>query len=245
MILAVLRLSVTNCYLLRADNGLVLIDTGYDWEWERFRVALRNTGADFGDIGYLVLTHHHDDHAGLIEQLIKETPRIRVVMSKRTRDLLPKGKNDRSHGGAYINKRINTLLRVKSILDKRWTHTFPPYIAREDDIIVEGGTRLRGIGIGLDGKIIETPGHTSDSISVVLDDGDCIVGDAAANFLQSAGTKHCIIYVEDLGQYYQSWNRIIEEGAKRIFPAHGKPFRANELKRNIYRNRQQDLVMLK
>ena len=43
MIHSVLKLSVTNCYLLRADNGLVLIDTGYDWEWERFRVALQNT----------------------------------------------------------------------------------------------------------------------------------------------------------------------------------------------------------
>ena len=53
-----------------------------------------------------------------------------------------------------------------------------------------------------------------------------MVGDAAANFLQFAGTKHCIIYLEDLDQYYQSWVRILEAGAKRIFPAHGEPFAA-------------------
>jgi hydroxyacylglutathione hydrolase len=245
VILSVLTLSVTNCYLLRAENGLVLIDTGYDWEWERFRTSLRNVGVDFGDIEHLVLTHHHDDHVGLIGRVLSENPRMQVVMSKYTRDLLPNGKNNRSHGGAYINRRINALLTMKRIFDRRWTHTFPPYIARVDDIIIADGARLRDIGIGLDGRIIETPGHTSDSISVVLDNGDCIAGDAAANFLQFAGTKHCIIYLEDLAQYYQSWIRILEAGSKQIFPAHGKPFAASELSRDLYRNRRQDLVMLK
>lgn len=32
-------------------------------------------------------------------------------------------------------------------------------------------------GIGIDGEIIRTPSHSRDSVSLMLDDGDCIVGD--------------------------------------------------------------------
>jgi glyoxylase-like metal-dependent hydrolase (beta-lactamase superfamily II) len=119
------------------------------------------------------------------------------------------------------------------------------YDLRENDIVVSGSVNLQELGIDLDGKIIETFGHSDDSISVVLNDGDCIAGDAAANFLQFAGTRHCIIYIEDLEQYYRSWSRILQAGAKQIYPAHGKPFSAEELRKNINRNRKRDLVLLK
>jgi glyoxylase-like metal-dependent hydrolase (beta-lactamase superfamily II) len=71
--------------------------------------------------------------------------------------------------------------------------TFPPYRLRNCDILVTGHTGLREIGIPLDGKIIETPGHTVDSVSILFDDGDCLIGDAAANFLWFAGTKYCVV----------------------------------------------------
>jgi glyoxylase-like metal-dependent hydrolase (beta-lactamase superfamily II) len=35
------------------------------------------------------------------------------------------------------------------------------------------------IGINMPGKIIYTPGHTDDSIGLLLDNGICFVGDAA------------------------------------------------------------------
>jgi glyoxylase-like metal-dependent hydrolase (beta-lactamase superfamily II) len=245
MIAKKLKLSVTNCYLLKADHGYVLIDTGYDWEWDTFRKQLDRAKIDFADIEYLILTHHHDDHAGLLNQVVTKNPGIKVVMSRRAKELLAKGRNDRTNGGAYINKRVNALLTIKKMFDKRWTHTFPPYNTRENDIVVSGSISLQELGIGLTGKILQTLGHSADSISVVLDDGDCIAGDAAANFLQFAGTKHCIIYVEDLEQYYRSWSSILEAGAKQIYPAHGKPFSAEELNKYINRNSESDMVLLK
>ena len=42
MIAGTIKLSGTNCYLLKADRGYVLIDTGCDWEWEAFRSELEN-----------------------------------------------------------------------------------------------------------------------------------------------------------------------------------------------------------
>jgi len=97
MIAKTLKLSVTNCYLLKADHRYVLIDTGYDWEWDTFRKQLDRAKIDFADIEYLILTHHHDDHAGLLNQVVTKNPGIKVVMSKRAKELLTKGRNDRTN----------------------------------------------------------------------------------------------------------------------------------------------------
>jgi glyoxylase-like metal-dependent hydrolase (beta-lactamase superfamily II) len=48
--------------------------------------------------------------------------------------------------------------------------------------LVTGDTGLREIGILLDGEVLETPGHTVDSISILFDDGNCLIGDASGNF---------------------------------------------------------------
>ena len=83
--------------------------------------------------------------------------------------------------------------------------------------LIIGDTCLQKIGIPLNCKIIETPGHTMDSVSILFDDGDCLIGDAAANFLQLAGTKYCVIFICNLGTYYKSWEKIIGEGARLLF----------------------------
>jgi glyoxylase-like metal-dependent hydrolase (beta-lactamase superfamily II) len=243
MIAGTLKLSATNCCLLKAEKGYVLVDTAYDWEWDAFRRELEKAGVGFDDLEYLILTHHHDDHAGLLNQLVAQNPALKIVMSVHARERLAKGKNDWPKGAGYINRRVNALATLKAKLDKKWTQTFPPYVARKEDILVSGEPSLRELGIGLDGRIFETPGHSIDSISVQLPEGIWLVGDAACNMGQLAGTKYCVFIVEDLEQYYRNWTRILEAGARQIFPAHGKPFSADELRRHINRNKKSDMVL--
>jgi len=87
--------------------------------------------------------------------------------------------------------------------------------------------------IGIDGVIFHTPGHSQDSISIVLADGSAFVGDAAMNFMRFFGTRYRPIYAEDYGKVYESWRKLIEHGASVIYTAHGAPFSADELKRYI------------
>ena len=243
MIAKTVKLSVTNCYLLKAERGYVLVDTGYDWEWDAFRGGLEVAGAGLGDLEYLILTHHHDDHAGLLNQVVAQNSRIKIVMSEHAKTLLAKGRNDWPKGAGCINRRVNALLTLKRMLDKKWTQTYPPYLAREEDILISQDVGLRELGIGLDGRLVETPGHSIDSISVQLPDGDWLVGDAAANMLQFAGTRFCVPIVEDLDQYYGNWTTMLAAGARQIFPAHGKPFSVEELRRHINRNKKSDMVL--
>jgi hydroxyacylglutathione hydrolase len=144
-----------------------------------------------------------------------------------------------------VNKGVKLLVSLMRMSDKRLvTHSFPPYEARAMDILVDGDTNLGQIGIGLRGRIAETPGHGQDCISIVLDDGDCLVGDAAANFPAFLGTRYCAPFVEDLAVYYASWQKLISAGARQIFPAHGEPFPVERLGQNIYKNSQEHMVMI-
>jgi glyoxylase-like metal-dependent hydrolase (beta-lactamase superfamily II) len=63
----------------------------------------------------------------------------------------------------------------------------------------------------------------------VLSDGRAFVGNAAMNFLNICRIKHRPIYAEDFEKVYESWKKIIEYGAKIIYPAHGKPFSGEKL----------------
>ncbi len=240
-----LKLSVTNCYLIRTGNKYLLIDTGYEEDWRLFSQRLTDVGVSLSEISHILLTHHHDDHCGLLNRILEKNPDIRLIMSYRAKDFLSAGKNDQTHGGMYVNKRIKLLFSFIKIFDTRWkTHSFPPYQAREIDILVKGEADLKDIGINLNGRIIETPGHSMDSISLVFEDGDCIVGDSAANFPQFLGTKYCVILIEDLEAYYESWRKLISEGARQIFPAHGRPFPGEKLEQNIDHNSRRHMAAI-
>jgi len=249
-----LKLTATNCFLLKMGGQYILIDTGYEIDWQLFCKRLQEAGVRFSQISHIILTHHHDDHCALLNYIIKESNNIRVVMEAAAKDLLTKGTNDITHVYHFVNKRVRLLwlfqlkriglmLTAKKNIPKNSNLKFPPYWVREKDILITGDTRLKEIGIDLNGRIIKTPGHSIDSISVLLDDGDCFMGDSAANFLQFAGTKYCVIGISDLDEYYRSWQKVIAGGAKRIFPAHGKPFPAQKLRENIGKNKKQNMVM--
>lgn len=243
-----LKLSVTSDYLVETSRGYVLIDTGYEYDRSLFATRLREAGANLSEIGHLVLTHHHDDHCGLLNDLTQANQDLRVIMSRRAAELLAKGENDRTHGGAWVSAGarlfIALLRKTNQRVDRQWqTHSFPPYLPRETDILLKGDTDLAELGIGLRGRIIETPGHTTDSISVLLDDGSCFAGDAAANLPRLLGTKYCVLLLQDLDEYYRSWGKLIAAGARRIYPAHGGAFAAENLSRHMGAIRGSDLLV--
>ena len=237
-----IKLKLTNCFLVPHKTSYLLVDTGYEYEWDRLTQQLAKHGVRVNDISHLILTHAHDDHAGLAARLLAENPAIVLVASRLAAEGLALGKHLNAAGAGYVNRRVGFLLSLKGRFDKRWTHTFPPCPFRRGDLPIDGDCTLRDIGIDLDGKIVATPGHTRDSISLVFGDGTAIAGDAAADFLGWAGTKHCVISMNDLDAYYESWRKLAASGAHTIFPAHGKPFPAARLDEDIGRQRKEHMV---
>ncbi len=92
----------------------------------------------------------------------------------------------------------------------------------------------------LQGKIIDTPGHTADSISFLLNDGSLFCGDAAMNGLPSL--HRITIWAEDKTAFLKSWETIIALRPNLIYPGHGKPFEYKDLKINLKRAKNMELL---
>jgi len=82
---------------------------------------------------------------------------------------------------------------------------------------------------GIPLKILALPGHTSDSIGLLTEDGELFCGDAAMNGFPSVKRK--IIWIENPDDYRNSWDKMIETGAGRIYPSHGRPFPSADLEK--------------
>ena len=172
----------------------------------------------------MLLTHHHDDHAGFAAELVKQT-KCRVIAHHNA--VVPLERGESADTMQPVNRRVKFLFSLFELFHRKFR--FPPLILDENDIVLMGDDLDLPKSIGVDGRILYTPGHSCDSISVILSDGSAFVGDVAMNFLRLTGIRHRPIYIEDLNTVYASWQRLIEQGAKVIYPSHGKPFSAKKL----------------
>jgi glyoxylase-like metal-dependent hydrolase (beta-lactamase superfamily II) len=219
-----LKLGWTQCFLLKCTGGYLLIDTDYPKHYRRFEKKLANLGIATSDIKYLLLTHHHDDHAGFAAELVRSTG-CRVIAHSNAVSPLKQGKSEETI--KPVNRRIQIVFTLYTLFHKDFK--FPPLTPTERDFVIEGDNDTLLKGVGIDGAILHTPGHTRDSISVLLSDGSAFVGDAAMNFLRWTGVGHRPIYIEDINTVYESWRKLRERGARVIYPSHGRPFSATEL----------------
>jgi glyoxylase-like metal-dependent hydrolase (beta-lactamase superfamily II) len=218
------KLGWTRCFLLKCTGGYLLIDTDYERYYALFEKKLAGLGIATSDIKYLLLTHHHDDHAGFAAELVRRTG-CRVIAHRNAVLPLKQGKSEGTD--KPVTRRSQIALTFYTLVHKEFN--FPPLTLTERDIVIEGDNDSFLKGIGIDGVILHTPGHTRDSVSVLLSDGSAFVGDAAMNFLRWTGMGHRPIVIEDINTVYESWRKLRERGARVIYPAHGRPFSAAKL----------------
>lgn len=237
-----IKLGVTTSYLIKIPSGFMLFDTGYEQDFPTFMKILKKHRINVNEIKYVFLSHHHDDHAGFVGDLSKLNKEMKLIVHEKSIPLLASGKNNKNNGGGIVNPLIYTLFRIKMFLKPDWTLTFPPFIIRDQDLIVYGVQNKLPDEVGIKGTIIHTPGHTTDGICLLLNGQYLLVGDQTSNFLNWAGAKHLTLFNENVDEVYQSWDKIISMNIKFILPAHGKPFMVERLKENLYKYSQKDLV---
>ena len=237
-----LKQEQTTTYLMECREGYLQVDTGYAQDYIAYRQFLEKQGIPLMSIRFLLLTHHHDDHAGYLNELTGDHPEVRIIAHSRAKKLLKQGENNKRNGGGLLNRRIYLLFRLKQMLTPDWDLTFEPFELRDRDILVEERARELPAETGIEGLFLHTPGHSSDSISLLRNDGALFCGDLAANFLNWAGAHHATLFNEDVERLYDSWRRVLESGAQRVYPAHGAPFDAAVLREEIGYHRNEDLV---
>lgn len=220
---------IVNTYVYKVDGGYVMIDTGYENDFNSRKKKLEKNKIRIKDIKYLFLTHAHDDHAGFLNEIIEENRDIKVIMNNKGIETLRKGQN--SFEGGCSGKIAFWFCQLMKLFGNE-EHSFPPIKKEyEENLIFITNENKKEFEKILCGKIIETPGHTEDSMSLLTNDGELFCGDAAMNGIPSINNN--IIWINNLDDYKKSWEKIIKLNSKMIYPAHGRGFKKEKLMKNI------------
>lgn len=215
---------IMNTYVYQTSLGYIMVDTGYEHSLTGVEKKLNKQGIELSDIKYVFLTHAHDDHAGFLNELLGKNADLKVIMSDKAMQTLKRGQN--SFNGGCSTTFAWIFCKLMGLVGKS-EHHFPPiedcYNDRFIEITKENKSELEFL---LEGEILFTPGHTSDSISLKLEDM-IFCGDAAMNGLPSS--KRLIIWIENIADFEKSWEKLISTDAKIIYPAHGNPFPKSDL----------------
>jgi endoribonuclease LACTB2 len=175
----------TNYYVIASERAQLLVDVGFPGTLPKLRHTLKRAGLALAAIGYLLVTHYHVDHAGLAEELTAEGVRLLVLEPQLAAVPLLKHQMKPAYG--YREIRLDDAITL-SLADSR--------------------TFLRRLGI--DGEIMATPGHSDDSLSLVLDAGMALVGDLPPPL------------ADETNQALQaSWATLRARGVRTIYPGHG------------------------
>lgn len=149
-----IRYGNTNTFLIRGDKGSILVDTDYAGTLPMFYKAIKGLDIKVSDITYVLATHYHPDHIGLVSELMEQGVKL-ILASSQT-------------GSVHYSDEIFSR-------DPRLG--YKPIDPSQAVMLSAEESRDFFKDIGIDGEIFYTPSHSEDSISVFLDEGVCIVGD--------------------------------------------------------------------
>lgn len=218
---------IVNQYLVKLNDGFLLIDTGYSNGYKRFIKNLSKYRIQKEQIKYVFITHAHDDHIGFLDELLKNLPHITLITNSLSKIIFSEGHN-RFIGGCTTLK-AHLFCKFMRLIGKG-KHVFP--IVNDKlykTIDCDNLENLRTYGINAD--IVFLQGHTGDQMGLLFDDGTFFCGDAAMNGFPS---KHkIIIFAENLDDYKRTWDKIIiNKKISKLYPAHGKSFDISLIKKN-------------
>ncbi len=207
-------------YLLETPKGIIAIDTGYPGGAQKFRCCFEKRWP-LSELKYIFLTHHHDDHAGFLGDLLKMTNAM-VILHPLAIQALERGKSNEPPGAGYSSVPASLFGKIKK------DFSFPPVEPGNRAILVHNENEQVFEDMGLPVHILFLPGHTADSIGLFLPEtGLLFCGDAAMNAVISIA-RHTI-WIEDAEEYGRSWDKMIALNPERIYPSHGIPFSPKDL----------------
>jgi glyoxylase-like metal-dependent hydrolase (beta-lactamase superfamily II) len=177
----------TNFWVVSAGTSRLLVDLGWPGSMGAMRANLKRADVPLNEIRYGLATHYHPDHAGLAQELkLAGVPLL----------VLP--------------------VQLAAIpLMKQWTKPPDRYtdITLDDNVVISfAESRALLARIGIAGEILPSPGHSDDSVSLLLDDGTVFTGDL---------THPALIGDADRTTVSASWRLLWERGGRRVHGGHG------------------------
>ena len=177
----------TNFWVVSAGGPRLLVDLGWPGTLGTLRAQLARMSVPIDELRYGLATHYHMDHAGLAEELKGLGMRLWVLAPQVA--AIPLMKRHMKPDDHYVE------------------------ITTHGNVVIDfAESRDHLAKLGLAGQIVPTPGHSDDSVSLILDDGSAFTGDL---------TPMALAEPEHADALTASWRRLRDLGMKTIYPGHG------------------------
>lgn len=178
-----------------------MFDTGWAGTFMKMCKEMGEKNLKLADIKCLLVSHFHPDHMGIAGELALQGVTVVVMESQK----------NYIHASDYVFER-----------DKRFAYT--PVLDDKIKVVSFEDSREFLQELGIEGCVIPTPGHSDDSISLLLDSGDVFVGDLYPLYE---------LDVHDETDVQESWKKLLAAKPKRIFYGHAKPTIMENQKNNV------------
>jgi endoribonuclease LACTB2 len=177
----------TNYWVVGGGGSRIIVDLGWPGRMGELLANLERMDVPLGELKYALATHYHIDHAGCAQELKRAGVPLLVLETQAA--WIPKMKEFTKPQDNYTEITLNDNVTI----------TF-----------AESRATLARIGIA--GRIVATPGHSDDSVSLLLDSGEVFTGDLTPLALTEEGNASVLA----------SWRTVKELGATMIYPGHGR-----------------------
>jgi glyoxylase-like metal-dependent hydrolase (beta-lactamase superfamily II) len=215
------RLNHVHVYLVEADDGFILIDTGVNTSeaFSSLKRKLDDIGLDFHAITQVVITHFHSDHCGQAAR-IRDLGGAQIAMGETERTIWE------GVQAGLDNQREEQFLQ----------HGLPPEQAKEHvDVLpyLKSLTAPFDVDLRIDhGQMVVakrrrfeafvTPGHTPGHLCLFLPEEKIMVsGDHILQKITPNISLHPSSGADPLGDYLQSLRATLALGTTRLLPSHG------------------------
>ena len=222
------KLGINNLYLFKNNNDdYLLLDTALPCKEDVILDEINKLIGDYNKIKVIVITHSHSDHIGNLKLLldkIKREDKI-VIIHSNAKDIILSGEKIIPNGFYKFSKYISKKLKAK--FSENFQKGFKN-LSEEDlkNVIFLDFKDYEEFSLNKYAfenlKLIYTPGHSKDSISLVYNDEYLFCGDMVQNLF----FKYPLIplFGDDIEELISSWKKAIEKGYSRFYPATSKSY---------------------
>jgi len=194
-------------FFIKTNNGYILVDSGIPGHEKKIRDAFSKLDVDPRSVTHIILTHGHLDHIGCLAYARVITG-AKVICHRSIADKLTAGEYEeavpRSAFWMIFNGPVSWLLRSR-------LRPVTPDVLFDEELSLDD--------FGVRGKIIHTPGHSPGSCSIILDNGEALIGDLVRK--NRLGNIDTGLFYDNQDQIFESLEKVAGHNPATIFLSHG------------------------